>query len=250
MRTSGPDAEVEPRGSIRQLLITGGWAHEFERTAPHFAACAAQANIRTDTVDDLDDAVAALSSHDYDLVTVYACWFTMAHTRYDEVRAHWARRTPSAFGDELMAHVEDGRGLLALHTAPICFDDWPAWGDLLGGRWNWNRSWHPAPGAVAVSLDAPIGRRPHPIVDQLEPFEVIDERYTDLDVADDVEVLAWSDAERQPAVWAHRFGAARIVVDTLGHDERSLDQLAHATILRRSMVWVAGFSDDAVRATT
>ena len=43
-----------------------------------------------------------------------------------------------------------GRPILALHTGVICFDDWPGWGELLGGRWDWNRSSHPPLGRVGV----------------------------------------------------------------------------------------------------
>ncbi len=248
MTSDGWSIDIDPPRPVRQLVITGGWAHEFERTAPHLVEGAAKAGIRTDTIDDLDEAAMALASRDYDLLTVYACWFTMGHERYDQVRGEWSRRTPIALRDQIVAHVEDGGGLMAVHTAPICFDDWPLWGEILGGRWNWGRSWHPAPSVVEVDpMGTGAGER-HPIVDGLVAFQIVDERYSDLDVSPRSEVLAWSDADRQPALWTHRFGSARVVVDTLGHDERSLDQPDHATILRRSALWAAGFSDDAVRA--
>lgn len=248
MTSDGRSIDIDAPRPVRQLVITGGWAHEFGRTAPHLVECAAKAGIRTDTIDDLDEAAMALASRDYDLLTVYACWFTMGHERYDQVRGEWSRQTPIALRDQIVAHVEDGGGLMAVHTAPICFDDWPLWGEILGGRWNWDRSWHPAPSVVEVDpIGTGAGER-HPIVDGLVAFQIVDERYSDLDVSPRSEVLAWSDADRQPALWTHRFGSARVVVDTLGHDERSLDQPDHATILRRSALWAAGFSDDAVRA--
>ncbi|MBI5088031.1 MAG: ThuA domain-containing protein [Actinobacteria bacterium] len=249
MTQDGSNDQLHVGSSIRQLLITGGWAHEFERTTPHLVQCAAAAGIRTDTTDDLEAAAATLAAHEYDLLTVYACWFTMGHERYDAVRDQWSRRTPTALREAIVSHLEAGRGLVALHTAPICFDDWPVWGEILGGRWNWDRSWHPAPGVVEVDPRSPAAGERHPIVDGLEPFQVVDERYSALDVSSRSEVLAWSDAEREPALWTHRYGRARVVVDTLGHDERSLDQPDHATILRRSAVWAAGSSDHAVRAT-
>lgn len=237
---AGRDHDHDP---IQQLLITGGWAHDFDRTAPCLSVNLASAGIATVTVDDLDEAAAALASRDFDLVTVYACWFTMQDSKYDDTRGRWGRTTPGALRDQITRHVDRGRGILAVHTAPICFDDWPRWGELLGGRWQWGQSWHPQPTDVVVE---PLGS--HPIVQDIAPFTVTDERYSALAVDDSVEILAWSDTEREPALWTNHVGSARVVVDTLGHDERSLTHPAHATMLRRCARWAAGLSDGDVVA--
>ncbi len=229
----------------RQLIITGGWAHPFERTSRFLSDTLTGAGFRSDVADDLDDAAALLAANQFELVTVYACWFGMSDERYDTVRSEWARTSPEALRNGLSAHLGAGRGLLALHTAPICFDDWPEWPSILGGRWNWARSWHPQPAEMSVE---PAGC--HPIVDGIRPFDVVDERYTDLDVSADVDVIAWSIADdRQAALWTHSFGNARVVYDALGHDERSLGQTDHAVVLRRCALWAAGAPDAEVAAT-
>jgi type 1 glutamine amidotransferase len=228
----------------RQLIISGGWAHPFERTAPFLADVMDPAGLDSTVALDLDEAAGLLAAHSFDLLTVYACWFTMADARYDEVRSLWARSTSEALAAGIAAHVAAGRGVLALHTAPICFDDWPQWPHIVGGAWNWQRSWHPQPGELMVE---PVGR--HPIVDNLAPFEVVDERYTDLDVSPDAEVIAWTvDGDRQAAIWTHTAGTARVVYDCLGHDERSLGHREHAVVLRRCALWAMGASDEEVTA--
>lgn len=194
---------------------------------------------------DLDEAADLLGQGPFDILTVYACWFGMADARYDEVRSIWARQTSTALRSGIDAHVSAGGGVLALHTAPICFDDWPRWPGIVGGAWNWQRSWHPQPGDLVVETDDE-----HPIVRGLGTFGVLDERYTDLDVSGEAEVIAWTvDGDRQPAIWTHLDGTARVVYDALGHDERSLGHAAHAVVLRRAALWAVGASDQEVATT-
>lgn len=222
-----------------QLIITGGWAHPFARTSPFLAEVFRVAGFDCVIAEDLDKAASLLAAHKFDLVTIYACWFGMSDERYDTVRSEWARTSSPALRDGISSHVGAGRGILALHTAPICFDDWPEWPIIVGGNWNWQRSWHPQSGEMSVE---PVGE--HPIFNGIGPFNVVDERYTDLDVSPDVDVIAWSVAEdRQAAIWTHSVGTARVVYDALGHDERSLGHADHAVVLRRCALWAAGAAD-------
>lgn len=231
--------------SRRQLIISGGWAHPFDRTAPFLADVLRPAGFEATIAHDVDEAADLVSQGSFDLLTVYACWFGMADARYDEVRSIWARQTPAALRSGIDAHVAEGGGVLALHTAPICFDDWPRWPGIVGGAWNWQRSWHPQPGDLVVETDDQ-----HPIVRGLGTFGVVDERYTDLDVSGEAEVIAWTvDGDRQPAIWTHLDGTARVVYDALGHDERSLGHDDHAVVLRRAALWAVGASDHEVATT-
>ncbi|CAB4885863.1 unannotated protein [freshwater metagenome] len=229
----------------RQLIISGGWAHPFERTTPFLADVLRPAGFESVIADDLDEAAAALADGQFDLITVYACWFGMSDKRYDAVRSEWARTSSAELRDGIAAHLDAGRGVLALHTAPICFDDWDKWPGIVGGGWNWQRSWHPQPAEMSVEPDGD-----HPIVHGIHPFNVVDERYTDLDVSPDVDVIAWTVADdRQAAIWTHSVGAARVVYDSLGHDERSLGHTDHVTVLRRCALWAAGATDAEVTAS-
>jgi hypothetical protein len=130
--------------------------------------------------------------------------------------------------------VASGGALLALHTALVSFDDWPGWGDLIGGAWDWDRSGHGPVGPVDVRCGG------H---DSLEDagFTVTDECYVDLDLRDDVVVAATmtqAGGPTQPACWVRRHGGGRVATSALGHDLRSLDDPEHRTLLSGLIAWL------------
>ena len=132
------------------------------------------------------------------------------------------------------AHVAAGGGLLALHSAACALPDEPGWESLIGGRWVLGDSWHPEIAPFEVRL------APHVVTRGLDDFATVDERYTALRVADDVEPLAWTDdgAERHPLAWARELGAGRVIYDALGHDERSYESAGRLALLRREADWL------------
>jgi len=228
---------------MRNLMFTGGWAHDFERTAPILAevldsaAKRAGAGCTSDVVTSVDEAADRLRVADYDLLTVYACQFQMLDARYtDADRAGFARSTSPAARAGIGAWLDAGGALLALHTAPICFDDWPAWPQYVGGAWDWSRSWHPSPAEMTIEVATE-----HDVTRGLSPFTVVDERYCDLWIDPAAEVLtrAAGDDGGQPSLWVlERTDGGRTVYDALGHDERSLTHPAHAELIGRSVSWL------------
>jgi type 1 glutamine amidotransferase len=229
--------------AVRNLIYTGGWAHPFDRTAPVLARVLEGANVTTQITDRLATVRRALDVGTFDLFTVYACRFSMLDDRYtDDQRAEYAEQIPPEIRCAIDAHVRRGGAVLALHTATLCFDDWPEWQQLIGGGWIWGQSFHPAIDVVAVEPAAE-----HPIVHGLAGFAVEDEHYRFLDVAPTSTIVAVtpSDGVSHPAMWT---AGSRVFVDALGHDERSLTHPEHATVLRRAARWLTGASDAAVRA--
>jgi len=230
---------------VRNLIYTGGWAHPFERTAPVVADVLAGAHVTSQITDCLATVRRALDLGNFDLLTVYACRFSMLDARYtDKQRAEYAERMPADVRRSIEAHIGRGGALLALHTATLCFDDWLGWQRLIGGGWVWGQTFHPPLDVVTVE---PVGE--HPIMFELEPFTVEDEHYRFLDVASATTVLAVtpSGGVAHPAMWT---AGPRVFVDALGHDERSLTHPAHSTVLRRAARWLNGANDAAVRAQT
>lgn len=230
---------------MRNVLFTGGWAHDFAAHAPMLAAAIdiAGPDIETTSVDDLD-TLADVIAAGVDLVTIYACRFRMLDERYGpEQRAEWAMEIPAATRAALTDHVAGGRPLLAVHTAAVCFDDWPEWSELLGGGWSWERSWHPAPAEMTVRL---VGD--HPITEGFDvgpgpasSMRIVDERYTDLVVHASTQVLAVSpddDGVDQPVLWCHEAAGGRVVYDSLGHDVQSLTHPGHLELIARSVRWL------------
>jgi uncharacterized protein len=224
------------------LVLTGGpgHSHDFAATAGALADMLSEGGHTVDLLDDPDVAAERLRTMPYDALVVNALRWRMAEPAYDTWRAAWAYSTPAATRDAIAGFVADGGGLVGNHTASICFDDWPGWRDVLGGAWRWGHSGHPPYGPVEVTMVPP-----HPVVDGLPGVvRLDDEVYTDLDVLDAVRVLAHaapaaSGARPQPVVWAHTYGAGRVVYDGLGHDAASLEDPYHARLLGQAIAWVA-----------
>jgi type 1 glutamine amidotransferase len=194
------------------------------------------AGLDTVVVEDLESGLEGLADAAPDLVVVNALRWRMGHPRYDEFRDQWAFSLSDAGRASLTDWVGAGRPLLALHSALICFDDWPGWGDLIGGAWDWDRSHHPPVGPVDVSC-----RRGSPLTEGLDDFTVTDECYVDLRLGPDCDVVATMTAEgcdRQPACWVRHDAGGRVAASALGHDLRSLDDPAHRALLRRLIDWL------------
>ena len=231
----------------RVLVLAGGSPH-----AHDFAACGA-ALVRI--VTELDHDVHLVEHPDHaaellrgdgqlaiDALVVDGLWWRMLGDDYDQWRDEFAYSPGEATRDALCSFVAAGGGLVAVHTTPICFDDWPEWGEVVGGAWQWGVSSHPQVGPVTARIvDA------HPVVDGL-PLELRlrDEVYGDMAVRNSVHVLAVArrnehDAE-QPVVWTHSYGNGRVVFDGFGHDAVSLNQPHHAQLLGQAVTWVVGAS--------
>jgi hypothetical protein len=140
----------------------------------------------------------------------------------------------------LLAAVERGAGLLAMHATVMSFPAVPEWEAIVGGVWVDGVSMHPPYGEALVR----ITDRAHPITAPLADFALQDERYTALRIDPGVEVLAVHDHEGQayPLLWTRAGARGRVVVDVLGHDAASYDSGPHRVLLARAMRWAAGIT--------
>lgn len=228
---------------MRAVVLSGGLTHDFPATTARLAGLLAEQGVEAEVRTDVDAALGALPGAA--LLVVNALRWTMTGPGTPETyRAQAAQEgaSPSpAARDALAAHLAGGGGLVGMHTASICFDDWPGWGDALGGAWVWDRSHHPRIGPeVAVSVAAE-----HPLVTGLDDFTVVDEVYSDLALRPGVEGLLTAphpgtDEPRHPLLWAREHGGGRVVYDALGHHPPSYDVPEHAEIVRRAIRWTTG----------
>ncbi len=238
----------------RAIILTGGILHPFEQAAPALGAILRESGFEPWIGDDLDAALDQLRADPQALLVVYALrWSMTQHEKYLPHRARWALSIPDRARARIAAHVSAGAGLLGVHTASICFDDWKDWRDVLGGAWRWGQSWHPELGPVMATLNPE-----HPLTRGLSDFELTDEVYSDLDLAPGVEIAAWAQARNaatdgrvtgpQPSLWTHRHGGGRAAYDALGHDEASLQHPVHRRLLQRAALWASGRELDIVEA--
>jgi hypothetical protein len=138
----------------------------------------------------------------------------------------------------LADHLEAGRGLLGVHVSATSLTEMAEWPTLLGGQWIRGRTMHP-PQSLARVL---VRRGDHPIVADLDDFQVFDERYSFLATSPDVTVLCEHllEGTRHPLAWARQSGRGRVVYDGLGHDVRSYESVAHVELVQRSVRWLLG----------
>ncbi|MGC5285134.1 ThuA domain-containing protein [Micromonospora sp. DT231] len=158
------------------------------------------------------------------------------------VNASADRTTPIAEDEEFGRVLDDflagGGSLLALHSATIAFPQLATWRSTVGAAWDRGRTFHPPIGSTLIRR-ADVE---HPITTGLGDFEVYDERYTDLELLDgvDVDTLYVHDegGTTHPLVWARTVGSSRVVYDALGHDPRSYESPGHVELLRRIVTWL------------
>jgi hypothetical protein len=224
------------------LLLTGGpdHAHDFTTSGAALAGVVSGAGFDVTVVDEPDEAAALLGRGRFAVLVVNALRWRMLGPQYDPWRDRWGYSPPESTREALRAFVAGGGGLVGSHTASICFDDWPEWGEVLGGAWVWGTSSHPPFGPAEVRV---VGT--HPVVEGLpRRFTVVDEVYGDQRLQPDAEVLAVSrrspDDTDQPVVWTHTFGAGRVVYEGFGHDAASLEQPELSLLVQRAVRWVAG----------
>ena len=217
------------------LILFGGIFHEFEATSMAVADILKPLGVSSRLESDITAGVAALEHEPVNLVTVNALRWQMLGEKYDPYRDTEAYSPPERVKRGLRKHVEGGGAILGLHTASICFSDWPDWGDLLGGHWTWGASWHPQPESITVT---PLTGS---LLHGIDPFSVTDELYTDLTVSPGSTVLAHghsnSVGSAQPVMWSREVGAGRVIYSALGHDAQSLKEPNHRASLQRLVRW-------------
>lgn len=226
---------------MRAVVLSGGLMHDFPATTACLVGLLSDQGVTAEVHTDLDAGFAALPGAG--LLVVNALRWTMTGPvtpeRYRVLADTEGRQVSPAARDALADHLRGGGGVLGMHTAAICFDDWPEWGDLLGGSWVWGRSSHPTIGPE-VEVRPSAG---HPLVDGLDVFSLVDEVYGDLDLRSGTEgllhaVQPGTDGPPQPLLWAREHGGGRVVYDALGHHPPSYEVPAHREVVRRAIRWV------------
>lgn len=226
------------------VVLAGGvpHAHDFPAIATSIVAAVRHIDGHADDVDLVDhpDQLVEVLTSRVDVLVVDALFWPMVGDAYDSWRPRWAYSAPHVTRAAITEFVANGGGLVALHTAAICFDDWPEWGDIVGGSWRWGVSSHPPFGRVCARVVAD-----HPVTAGLgSTFELHDEVYGDMFVRSHVDVLAVAkrtvDDADQPVLWAHHYGRGRVVYNGFGHDAASIEHPANMQILTQAINWVRG----------
>lgn len=227
------DAAHSPLAPPRAVIASGAgryadpW-HPFAATSARLAEALRADGWEVAVDDDVDRALAHLSGADLLVVNAGDPWRDGSH--------ELEHRADPAADAGLRAAIARGIGIVAVHAALSTLRDHPAWRAAIGGEWVPGRSRHPPLGDARVRVTDPA----HPITARMPGLDLVDERYADLAVDAGAHVLAMHDVDGadHPAVWV-REEPARVVVSTLGHDERAYDCADLVTLLQRAARWAA-----------
>ncbi|MDO8251362.1 MAG: ThuA domain-containing protein [Rhodoferax sp.] len=225
---------------LKNIILTGGLYHPFEQAAATLSEVLQEVGVSSVVTDDLDHGFELLQSGEFDLLTVYALRWTMPQEKFKDDRATWGYQLSDNSRTAITDHLKAGKGILALHTAAICFDDWPGWRDTVGAGWQWGHSFHPPLGTVHVQATG----TPHPIVGNTTAFSMVDEAYTQMDLVPGLQPLLEIRDDTQsaysPCLWAREIGGGRVVYDAIGHDSSSFLNADHKGIVQRACQWASG----------
>ena len=140
----------------------------------------------------------------------------------------------------LMARVNSGKMNMLIYHPSTWYNwaDWPQYNkELVGGG---SRSHE-----ELQEFEVTVVKPDHPIMKGVpKTFRIVDELYRwEKDPSSaEIEVLAVSkglkSGEEYPCVWIVKHPKARIVANTLGHDERAHDNPAYIQILKNSLKYV------------
>ena len=206
---------------MRNLILSGGIFHPFAETSAAVAGHLQDLGVRSE-IAGVAEGLARLRSERFDLVTVNALAWTMTQAdKYDPFRDEFAFSPSVSDRAALTSHIDHGGGLLGLHTAPICFDTWPEWGEMLGAAWVWGRSHHPPLGDVSVEAGE-------------DSFEIRDELYCSLSIAEGAEVLATARIDGVDEAQPVLIGSDRSTYLSLGHDLTATSNPGYQHLLHRA----------------
>ncbi len=129
------------------------------------------------------------------------------------------------------AFVQDGGGVLAIHSATASFKGSQRYFDILGGRFIGH-------GPVETfTVEAVDGR--DEVFSSISGFTIRDELYLH-ELADDINVqfYAMHQGERAPMVWTRNHGRGRVCYVCPGHRSQTMQQPEVQALLRQGLKWV------------
>lgn len=150
---------------------------------------------------------------------------------------------------ELLRFVHDGGGLVAAHVASTAFASWPAFGELLGGRFD-QHPWGVTTAPVVVEDPGFPGMQFFPRV-----FQFHDEFYQIKDFSPaqsrvlmrldpaglDMQARGVNPADAPYAItWARMYGKGRVFYSALGHDASTWDNPAIQRMWFSAVEWALG----------
>ena len=146
--------------------------------------------------------------------------------------------------------IEKGKGFVCIHISGCVPDTWNDYGNITGGGWVMNKSFHPPYGKVQVKISDPN----HPCVIDVPDFITNDELYMGIKYKEGNNVFMYASSQDQthqwrnedvfmpggdfPLGWTRKYGEGRVFVTLLGHDGLSFLNPQFQKIILNGVKWV------------
>jgi type 1 glutamine amidotransferase len=148
--------------------------------------------------------------------------------------------------------IGQGKGFVCIHISGCVPDTWNDYGNITGGGWVMNKSFHPPYGNFEVN----IGDQEHPCASGLSDFNTDDELYMNTDFRDGNDIFLSAShvggsysknregAEEIemaggtfPLAWTRSFGSGKVFVTLLGHDGLSHQNSGFQQLVLNGVDW-------------
>jgi type 1 glutamine amidotransferase len=133
----------------------------------------------------------------------------------------------------LLDFVAGGKGFLPIHAASYCFQNSPAYIDLVGAQFMKHGT---------GEFTAEFVKMDHPVMAGMKPFQVWDETYVHTKVnPDKIVLMERVDANgREPWTWVRTHGKGRVFYTAYGHDERVWSNPNFHLLIKNAVRWTTG----------
>ena len=222
----------------KNLIFTGGIFHPFDETSKTLSKIINSFGYESEITIDIETGIKNIN--EFDLITFNALrWRMLNHEKYIPYIDEWQFSLSNESRNLLEDFIKKGGKMLAFHTSSICFDDWDGWSKLLGGKWDWDRSYHPPIENVEVS---PL--KNHSLGKNIKNFQTNDEVYHNLYLEPDSKPFLKAKTnetnEEHIVGWTYNYENGKVVYNALGHDSNSLLKPEMVNIIKKSVKWVSG----------
>jgi uncharacterized protein len=213
----------------KALFVWGGWeGHEPKKCVDIFAPWLKEQGFEVEISNTLDSYLDIEKLKDLDLIVQV---FTMASITGEQEKG-------------LLEAVKSGVGLAGWHGGLAdSFRQNTAYQFMVGGQWVAH------PGGI-IDYEVNITNKEHPITTGLSDFKMHSEQYyMHVDPINNVlatttfsgEYVPWIKGVTMPVVWTKRYGKGKVFYTSLGHVSKDFDVPEAREIVKRGMLWAAGF---------
>jgi type 1 glutamine amidotransferase len=222
--TATPGPSHADQGAVRALLITGGHDHD----AAFYGLFDGYKELDQLPVDAAPIAFKKDLRDKYDVLIMY----------------DFTRDLDEAGRKNLRDFVEAGKGIVVLHHALLNYQKWPWWSEeVVGGRYRLQREGTSPSSSVKNDQSMSVTpAAPHPVLQGIGPFHIIDEAYKNLYMSPKIKPLLTTDNPTSDTnlAWIGPCATSRVIAIQLGHGKSAFRNPAYRTLVHNAVLWAAG----------